>query len=218
MTSGSPTRNSTRGKLLFGGVLSVFVVVILTQVLPDFFDRRPTGVPSYTVEEMRQRPDVTEVVPAHAQAAAAVTDTLGQAAGTTWNESDLQVFGRQLDGKEPQLVDGYPVLRWQPELITAVEPATLDDATLAALADAWEGTLEPLGYDVSTVNRSVKQNRYDLTFTASNDQDASLRLFGRDGERLRLVVMTSVHVYRDASCLPDPTTCEPDLAELTDAL
>lgn len=201
--------------LVLAGV--AVVAVLVARQSPDVLDRRPSYTAPFTAEEMRLRPDITQVVPRHAEATAAVMDALTRAAGITWEPVDAQVFTHQRDGKDEQLVDGYPVLRWTPEHIASAGTLDLDEATVAQLADVWRQTLEPLGYDVSTANRSTRQNRHLVTFRAADDQDASLQLFDDGDGRLRIIVTTWVHLYRDPSCVPDPLACEPDVTALTDA-
>lgn len=216
----SPARPARRSLTAHVVVAVVAVVVVLawSRMLPDLLDRRPSYVAPFSAAELRERPDITEVVPGHAAAARAVMDAIGEHTGLSWNGADAQVFTHQRDGKDEQVVDGYPALRWAPDAWTTTGVAELDDASVERLGAVWRRTLEPLGYTVSTADRSTARNRHLVTFSASDDRKSSLQLFDDDDGGLRLIVHSYVHLYRSETCVPDPLACVPDVAELTDAL
>lgn len=217
MSSSRPALG-TRATYALVGVVVVGVALVWSRVAVDLGDRRPAYVAPFTAQELRDRPDITDVVPTHARAAQAAMEAIGETAGVTWGTADAQVFTHQRDGRDEQVVDGHPALRWTPDHWTTTGPAALDDASVERLAGAWRQTLEPLNYTVSTVNRSTARNRHLVTFSASDEHQSSLQLFDDGDGGLRLIVRSYVHLYRSDTCAPDPLTCVPDVAALTEAL
>jgi|GEM_PF-1377872 len=214
----TPPRRTARQRAvtwLLTAVVAAPVGYVWVTQAPDLMDRRPSIVAPFTADELRERPDITEVVPEHAEAAHAVREALSQVADVTWRGGDIQSFTHQRDGKDPQVVDGYPAMWWAPDAWLSEQSTALDEQSVEKLAQVFRDTLEPRGYQVSTRNKSTRQNVHRVTFSASNEHGSSLQLFDdyRD-EELRLIVKTYVHLYRSDTCDPDPLTCFPTVDDL----
>lgn len=195
-------------------VLSVVAVVAVLVVRGSLWDRRPSYVADFTAAELRERPDITEVLPDAVDGTRALLGALRDDASLTWEPADPQVFAHEYDGVEEQVVDGYPVLRWKPEHWDSVGHAPLDDAAVAALAQTFRQTLEPLGYSVSTVDRSTGRNRHLVHFIATDEHGSSLQLLDVNSEgMLRVIALTTSHLYRSDTCDPDPLACRPTVED-----
>lgn len=210
-------RSSTRGtwvRGIFVAVVTAVVAAVWISQGSSLWDRRPSYVSPHTAAELRERPDLTEVLPDHVEATRALLEAVGRTASVTWDSADAQVFVHQRDGVDEQVVDGYPALRWDPESWYSVGSAALDDASIEELAQTFRDVLEPRGYEVSTNNRSVRNNRHAITFSAIDAHGAALELFdsNTDGE-LYVMSRTGVHLYRDETCDPDPLACFPTVKD-----
>ena len=198
--------------VLVAAVVGLVAWVAVTQ--GGLWDRRTSSDAPYTPEQLRERPDLADVIPAQVDSARAVMQALADERGVTWEPADVEVVQHQRDGTDAQVVDGHPALRWYPDSWFTREGADLDDATVEALAATFRATLEPRGYTVSTTTRSTLRNPHRVTFRAVDEGGSSLQLWDvhSDG-RLYLMARTDVHLYRDAACDPDPLACAPSVED-----
>ena len=212
-----PTTRSPRQRVLAAALLlaiAVPVVLLWAGSAGDLLDRRPSYTARFTADELRERPDITEVLPAHGDATHAVLQALADTADVTWQSGDVALFTHVHDGKDEQVVDGLPVLRWRPDAWTSDQPTSLEDADIERLGQAFRQALEPLGYSVSTTSRSTARNPHKVGFVARGPHDESFQLFDDYGsDTLRLIVMTGEHLYRSDTCSPDPLTCFPPVQD-----
>lgn len=204
------------------GVPIVFVILCTLAVGsvwivkgPEFINGRPDE-PDHTAAELRERPDMADVVADHAAATRAVLEAFGSAADLTWKPGDPQVFVHEIDGYDEQVVDGYPALRWAPEGWSTEQDVVLDEAQVAALARAFETALEPRGYDVSTKRRqaSGRTLRKDVSFVASHPTGPTITVsHPESGGTVYVRVRTGAFLYRSDTCAPDPLTCYPTVED-----
>lgn len=178
-------------------------------------DASSSSAPRYTAEELRARPDVTEVLPGTADAARAVLEAVSRTASVTWEPVDTQVFTHETDGDEPQVVDGFPVLRWTPQQAMSVETTDLDEAAVERLAGTFREVLEERDLDVHAPLRPAGAHPHKVAFTATDGHGGRLELWDTRDGRLYLVVTSGPWLFRDPSCDPDPLTCFPTAPAVT---
>lgn len=194
-------------------LLMIVAGVVWFTVVPDR-DRRPSYTARWTAAELRERPDVTEVLPSHVDATRALLEAVGDTASVTWGPADAQVFVHQRDGKDEQVVDGRPVLVWKPEHWSSTEDLDLDESDVAALAETFREVLEPRGYSVSTADRKRPMQGGLFHYVASDEHGSSLQLVDvvTDGP-LRVIALTNGHLYRSDTCDADPLACFPTVED-----
>lgn len=206
-----PSGRRARPVLVVG---SAVVVVVAAMTLTSCGGPRSAPSAQYTAQELRERPDLTQVLPDHVEATRALLEAVGETAAVTWEPADPQVFVHERDGADEQVVDGRPALSWKPEHWDSAGHREIDDASREALARTFREVLEARGFDVATNDRTRAMDSTALHLVASTPDGASLQLLGyRPEGRLRVIALTSVHLYDDAACDPDPLMCVPTVED-----
>lgn len=146
MAGDEPMTAGAKGCLVALGVGVVLLILgsnwvnHLNDVMTD------THRPRYSADELRERPRLEAVLPEYIEVVTTACEVVGDAPCATLDPTFHRDFSTN---HGDQVVDGYPVMAWEP-VRWGIEPALpTDEDTIVAVRDALESTLRPYGFELS---------------------------------------------------------------------